>query len=261
MRIPTNLFLSMLFAMHAHAQTPLQECYDSNADRQQVRACLQDRLDAASDALADLYQAMLAEMERLDRAVGREVAAPAFEASQRAFREYSDHTCEWIAVKAMGGSGAGDMMRDCQIALTEQRTRDLLAQMPKPPEGHPETPPSYLIPAAVADVEWTLVKLERNGETLEPRAGSKATLRMRTDGAVGGLATINRYFGAARFSEDGAVTWTGPMGSTQMAGPPELMEQEAAFLQALQSVARWGMEGTDLVLESGDGAVRLTFRR
>jgi heat shock protein HslJ len=106
-----------------------------------------------------------------------------------------------------------------------------------------------------------LVKLERDGETLEPLSGSRATLRMRPDGAVGGLATINRYFGAANFSEDGVVTWTGPMGSTQMAGPPELMEQEAAFLQALQSVARWRVEGTDLVLESGDGAVRVTFRR
>jgi heat shock protein HslJ len=264
MRARNNLplFLSVLFAMHAHAQTPLQECYESSADRQQVHACLQDRLDAASDALADAHRAMLAEMERLDRAVGREVAAPALEASQRAFREYRDRTCEWIAVKARGGSGAGDMLRDCQITLAERRTRDLLAQMPKPPEGHSETPPRNAVPAAVADVEWVLVKLERNGETLEPRAGSKATLRMRTDGAVGGLATINRYFGSASFSEDGVVTWTGPMGSTQMAGPPELMEQEAAFLRALESAMRWRLEGADLlVLEGADGAVRLTFRR
>jgi heat shock protein HslJ len=129
-------------------------------------------------------------------------------------------------------------------------------------EKHSEAPPHNAVPAAMADVEWTLVKLERNGETLEPRAGSKATLRLRTDGAVGGLATINRYFGSASFREDGVVTWTGPMGSTQMAGPPELMEQEAAILRALQGAMRWRLVGADLlVLEGADGAVCLTFRR
>jgi len=122
--------------------------------------------------------------------------------------------------------------------------------------------PRDAVPGAVAEVEWTLVRIERDVQALEPLPGSKATLRMRRDGAVGGLATINRYFGAAGLGDDGVVTWTGPMGSTQMAGPPELMEQEAAFLKALQSAARWRFEGTDLlVLESADGTVRLIFRR
>jgi uncharacterized protein YecT (DUF1311 family) len=121
-----------LAATCAFAVTPLEECYDENADRQQIRACLDARVKAAEDALADAYRAMRSDMERIDRAVGRPVAERSFEAAQRAFRDYRDKHCAWIVTKAMGASDAGDLKRDCRIRLAQQRTRELEEPMPEP---------------------------------------------------------------------------------------------------------------------------------
>jgi heat shock protein HslJ len=114
---------------------------------------------------------------------------------------------------------------------------------------------------AVADVEWTLVRMEWDGTSLEPRPGSKATLRVQSDGRVGGTASVNRYFGTLAVSADGSLRWAGPVGRTQMAGPDDLMAQERAFLSALARTSRWRADGAGLVLESTDGKVRLLFRR
>ena len=78
-------------------------------------------------------------------------------------------------------------------------------------------------------------------------------------GRAGGAASINSYFGTANVHADGAIAWPAPFGSTRMAGPPELMDQEAAYLEALARTERWRLDGAGLVLESADGRTRLTF--
>ena len=42
--------------------------------------------------------------------------------------------------------------------------------------------------------------------------------------------------------------------STKMAGPPELMEQEAAYLAALPQTATFTIEGDELWLRDAEGA-------
>jgi heat shock protein HslJ len=264
MRTRTSLLVLSawaLWALRAHAQTPLQECYAISVDRQQVRACLEDKLRAADHALADAYRAMLTEAKRLDRATGRDQAAKAFESSQRAFHEYRDRTCQWISEMAAGGTGAGDMDRDCMIRLARRRTRDLTELMPGPAGGRTEATAERVAVSPIAETEWHLVKFEHDGQAREPLPDSKVTLQWQADGRPGGLASINRYFGAATFDAGGGLTWRGPLGGTRIAGPPELMEQEAAFLEALPRTTRWRTEEAELILESADGAVRLVFRR
>jgi uncharacterized protein YecT (DUF1311 family) len=126
-----------LWSARVFADSPLEECSRDNADQPQVRACLDARMKAAESALADAYRAMRDEMERLDRAVGQPVAAKPFEGAQQAFRDYRDRHCAWVGIKAVGGSGAGDFVRDCRIRLAEQRTQELQAQMPGPPSPQP----------------------------------------------------------------------------------------------------------------------------
>jgi heat shock protein HslJ len=46
-----------------------------------------------------------------------------------------------------------------------------------------------------------------------------------------------------------------------MAGPPELMRQEAAFLEALQTASRLRIEEGKLLLENANGGTRLTFEQ
>ena len=58
---------------------------------------------------------------------------------------------------------------------------------------------------------------------------------------------------------DGGQFSVGPMTTTQRAGSNKAMEQEAAFLKALQEVTRWKVTGNQLVLSNAKGNVDLLF--
>ena len=66
-----------------------------------------------------------------------------------------------------------------------------------------------------------------------------------------GQGGCNRYFGAATI--DGEQMSFAPLGSTRMGCAPALMDQEARFFQALESVERWSLDehGPLLILSAG----------
>ena len=87
----------------------------------------------------------------------------------------------------------------------------------------------------------------------------KPFIKLENDGKVSGFASINRFFGSMLIDNQGSVKWTAPFGSTRMAGPPELMEQENSFLNALQKTESFSIERTYLYIQTSDGRTELTF--
>jgi heat shock protein HslJ len=85
---------------------------------------------------------------------------------------------------------------------------------------------------------------------------SQVDLRFE-EGQISGRAGINRYF--AGYEQDGSSLRIGNTGSTQMAGPQDLMDQEQAFLSALGSVASFQIVGEQLRLLNGDGIAVLSL--
>lgn len=79
------------------------------------------------------------------------------------------------------------------------------------------------------------------------------------NGQVTGSAGCNSYFGSATH-DDGQLT-IGALGSTKMAcGQPKgVMEQESAYLQALQSAATFQVEGSVLTILNSNGERLLEF--
>ena len=55
------------------------------------------------------------------------------------------------------------------------------------------------------------------------------------DERAGGKAPVNRYFGMCAAGPDGGLV-LGPFGMTMMAGPPEAMSAEAAYVRLLEQV-------------------------
>jgi heat shock protein HslJ len=113
----------------------------------------------------------------------------------------------------------------------------------------------------IGGAEWRAVRLVVGGASVGLAAESVPTLALGMDGSVNGLATVNRYFGKLKVGEDGAVRWDGPLGSTRMAGPENLMDQEVRFLQALQGARRASLRDGTLVLEDEGGQNLIEFRR
>jgi len=110
----------------------------------------------------------------------------------------------------------------------------------------------------IVGVRWTLQKMTLNGNEYD-LAGKRPYIEFRNNGQVSGFASINRCSGSMQLDDQGRARWS-PLASTRMAGPPELMQQESIFLEALQRVQRLSLEGIHLHAQSEEDQVELVFR-
>jgi uncharacterized lipoprotein YbaY len=100
--------------------------------------------------------------------------------------------------------------------------------------------------------EWVLESIGGEDVTVM----RPASLRFGDDGRVTGSTGVNRMFGGYDIT-DGRLSITTP-GTTLMAGPPDAMATETAFLRALAGGGEVAVDGDRLTI--GDGETRLTFR-
>ncbi len=90
-------------------------------------------------------------------------------------------------------------------------------------------------------------------------SNTKVTFQFQ-DGKVGGNAGCNSYGGTCTLN--GSSITIGPLAVTEMyCTDPGVMEQEADYLAALNSVTRYRIEGRTLVLINADGKDVLIFTK
>lgn len=104
------------------------------------------------------------------------------------------------------------------------------------------------------DHAWMATGIADASGTIQPVVdGTAPSLGFEGDTAAGN-ASCNQYSGI--FELDGSAISFGPFISTQMAcGEPGVMEQETAFLSALQSVDAWSIDGETMTLSSAGSPV------
>ena len=124
------------------------------------------------------------------------------------------------------------------------------------PDGELITPGNL---NAIAGVEWNLINMTIDNKPVALVKDSETTFSCGQDGKVAGKATINRYSGSLKLQEDGEISWSKAFIMTRMAGPPELMEQESIFSQALMKTSRMYHQETKLVMISPDRSTVLEF--
>lgn len=273
--------------------TPLEEC--STADV--PVACLDAKLKEANLRLHTTLKAAQGRIEQLQQE-GRRSVMSAFVDSQRKFNAYRDSQCAWQAIHAAPGSNPSEYVKDCQIRATIAREQELnafasgieaspaIVAESKSETGTEEAivtelapvtveTPSAMQPAetslpAPADspapirrgTEWRLTDWIVNGAPRQLVADSNVTIAFDPSGKLSGNASINSFSGSFRFDADGRLQW--PRAGfvlTRMAGPPELMAQERAFLESLRRTVHYHADGQQLVLESASKSVVLTFTR
>ena len=250
-------------AFAAGPQTPLQACYASSSDRIAVGHCLERKLQEAEKGMDEALIAARQEMARLDSASGRPQGAKALAAAQEKFLQFRKTNCAWHAAQMGSGTGSGDAAQDCRIRMTLGRAEELHPQTSTAAVRAPPEPPAESASVmAWQGVEWKLRKMVREGKEVPLVVGSKVTANFHAAGRVAGMASVNRYLGNYKVTGEGRIDWSAPaFGATRMAGPPELMQQEGRFLDALGKVSRARMEDSRLVLVNDDGSIELTFER
>jgi heat shock protein HslJ len=114
----------------------------------------------------------------------------------------------------------------------------------------------------LAGTSW-IVTNYNNGEqaVVGVLAGSQLTVEFDADGGLSGSAGCNRYT-ATYVAQEQSLS-IGPVASTRMmcAEPAGVMEQEAQFLKALETVATYRIDGGRLELRTADGALALSLSR
>lgn len=113
----------------------------------------------------------------------------------------------------------------------------------------------------LAGGEWRVASLRADGKEFPVASEARPTFAVDETGKVHGLATLNRYFGRMELGPGGQVRWGGPFGSTRMAGPEHLMDQETRFLRALQGATKAFFREGALVLEDDGGDHGIELRR
>lgn len=295
-RFATLVCSAVLCSIPAAASaTPLQECASAAAPS----ACLDAKLKEANQRLNAALKAAQGRIEQLQNE-GRRSVQNAFVNSQRTFNAYRDAQCAWQSIRAAPGSSGVDYVKDCQIRVTVAREQELMAfARGDEPSAAPESSDSRAEPAAAetktvaqppaepehaqpagnevaaakpaepqavapprAGAEWQLSQWTANGVQRPLVPDSNISVAFDPSGKIAGNASVNRFSGTYRFDADGRLLWPGTGFSlTRMAGPPELMAQERAFLESLRRTAHYRADGRQLVLESANGSIVLTFRK
>jgi len=122
--------------------------------------------------------------------------------------------------------------------------------------GHLITPQNL---NSIVGLEWNLVKMIKDLAAIALVKDSQTTFSCDPDGRVTGKATLNRYSGNLKLQADGEIVWSKAFIMTRMAGPPELMRQEADFSQILVKTSRMYLKDSTLVLTNEDRSYRLEF--
>jgi heat shock protein HslJ len=103
---------------------------------------------------------------------------------------------------------------------------------------------------------WSVTAYNNGKEAVvSVAADSELTLEFGSDGQVSGSAGVNTFSGS--FEYDGDTLSIGPLATTRMAGPQELMEQEALYLAALEASASWEVVNGVLYLRDAEDALQV----
>jgi heat shock protein HslJ len=92
-----------------------------------------------------------------------------------------------------------------------------------------------------------------------PLPSAPALTLLASDGRVSGESAVNSYTGSYKLAPHGGIEFSKAFATTRMAGPPELMDLENSFLNALSSVERFHTTGGGLALFNEAKTVVLEF--
>ena len=110
---------------------------------------------------------------------------------------------------------------------------------------------------------WQLVEMTHAGSSQAITKEVAITLRVEPNGRVQGRSAVNRYVAQMERDSQGRLSLTsgGAIASTRMAGPPDHMALETAYLATLNAVRTAALTEKGLTLTNDDGSETLVFRK
>ena len=111
-------------------------------------------------------------------------------------------------------------------------------------------------PANPLEGEWNVTGYNTGTQAVtSPIVGTTLTATFTPDGQVAGNAGCNTYSGPYKL--DGTSLTVGPLATTMMACDQKIMDQETAFLTALQTPTKVETSGATVTLRDASGATQV----
>jgi uncharacterized protein YecT (DUF1311 family) len=104
---------------------PVGECQATTSNQIETGQCLRDTLGAAEQVMALALAHARSNADSTDQVTGRSGARPAHDQSQAVWLQFRDLNCAVPGAFAAGGSGSGQFIVSCQIAMTRARSIEL----------------------------------------------------------------------------------------------------------------------------------------
>jgi putative lipoprotein len=83
------------------------------------------------------------------------------------------------------------------------------------------------------------------------------TVKFDSEGSVAGSSGCNVFSGS--YTDDGTTLSIGPLATTRRACAIPIMQQEQAFLTALQASTQYELTSQQLTLRNPEGAIQVTL--
>ncbi|MFO7168282.1 MAG: META domain-containing protein [Chloroflexota bacterium] len=115
-------------------------------------------------------------------------------------------------------------------------------------------------PAEMLGVEWSLVSLQDASGATQDMTGAGMTIRFEQDGMAFGSGGCNTFRGGYTVADGQQLTFSA-LAATLMACEQALMDRETVYLQALDDVSAYrldGSSGLQLIFGNGQGVLRFT---
>jgi heat shock protein HslJ len=158
------------------------------------------------------------------------------------------------------GGAADDVARKVNAALGRVRAYERAADSLRMQDGGGETVLTYAAGTPGVEGSWTVRSVLYGDAIHSVVAGADLTADFSADGTISGNTGCNTFHGD--YSLEGEKLRIGELTATKKACPtPELSEQEAGYLSALESAVRIEQAGPELTLLNGKGQMAVTLAR
>lgn len=117
-------------------------------------------------------------------------------------------------------------------------------------------------PQSLSGTSWRVTGYNNGKQAVvSVLAGAEITAAFSEDGKLSGSAGCNTY--NTSFTTDGSSIQIGPAATTRMMcqTPEGVIEQEAAYLSAIQTAASYQLQGNSLTLKDADGSTLAQYTR
>ena len=105
------------------------------------------------------------------------------------------------------------------------------------------------------DMDWVVLRIDAYSKTIP--ADMRPTMTL-DEGLVSGNSGVNSFSGNYTWKSDGSFKFE-PLAMTEMAGPPEQMEIESLFMEALTNTRFYEITDTKLIFSDADGKPLVSF--